>query len=74
MKAIARETTVTTDRETRRLATDLEHPSEPAANTLCQLVGEIAVGDATDVVLAENVRRDGHGGSFAGFPTGVKPW
>ena len=67
MEARAREPAVPTDRETQRfgprrldLASAQSIAPKPAADPLGELIGQIAIGDATDVVFAEDVRRDAH--------------
>ena len=61
VEARAREATIATDREAKGLSVLRVGRSiapNAAADALGKLIGEIAIGDATDVVFAKDVRRD----------------
>ena len=63
MEAVAGETTVACDTQSRiLLAGRFGQPGRQAPpEGVGEVVGEVAVGDATDVVLTENVRGNAHG-------------
>ena len=72
MQAGARYPAIAPDGETKRTATRVvcgERRAQSSTHALGHLIGQIAIRDATDVVLAKDVGRDSHGrGGLPVFP------